>query len=116
MGPLLFSLSLMLRNPNDMLAAPYLPLILFITGTAGGVIGAILWAYHLHTGKSLHVAARAVVGIAFVMVLWGLYEQSREHYGVRPSRRQLIQEATLFGVVVGALPGIIARAKRAECK
>ena len=108
-GPLLFSLYTILKNPYDILAVPYLPLILLLTGAVGGAIGLLIWAASVKLGWRLGVAFRVLLGVAFSMLLWGFYQRARSNHGVPRPRSQSLYEMALFGVIIGALPGALTR-------
>lgn len=113
-GPLLFVTYTMFMNPYNIPGLLYIPIILFITGVIGGTIGAIIWVCYVKAGKNFGIFKRAIIGVIFSMCLWKLYQYTRVNYGIPLSWSQSLYEVTIFGVIIGALPGIMARPKDNE--
>jgi hypothetical protein len=115
-GSLGFILFMAAKRPNDALAIAYLPIILPITATVGAMIGLIIGLLHFVRGLRVGRLIGAVIGTTVSTCLWMVYLYFRGNEPQEFSWLDLFGASLLFGLIIGALPGLFSVPKRAVAK
>jgi hypothetical protein len=90
-----------------------IPMALFGGAIVGGVVGLIIWACSIKAARNLKAIVRAIIGVGVVLIAsWIISLFSHPDNGVEPPdwKQQVISRLVL-GVILGALPAIMARSK-----
>jgi hypothetical protein len=109
-GILLLVIYLMYQNPYDLLAVPYLPLILGFGALLGTVVAVAVVACEKIMRVELGLIPRSFIGVIVpALVAWSyLYSKHETDFAGNPSpQSKVILASLVFGAVVG-LPAILA--------
>jgi len=102
---------------------PYLyilaiPLALLLGVVVGAIVGTAIWILGVVTGREFGSIARAIIGFAIALIAIELFAL------IRPEQRGLAHEPLswtrhainwlMTGIILGALPGLMASAKHRE--
>lgn len=111
-GPTIFVLYVVCRQPGQFLAIAYLPIILVVTSMVGALIGLVIALLHLEAGFRAGVVLRLLVGVGFAACFWAFYRYLRGNEGMEVSWSDLVSETAVFASIIGAFPGMLATPKR----
>ena len=95
-----------------------LPLALSLGGLIGAAVGTAIWTMALVTHREFGVIGRVVIGFVIALIIIGLFTLlGTEGRGLAHEPLSWTRQAInwmMVGIILGALPGLMARTKPRE--